>query len=563
MTNQSSTESDAGFPDSIPEPEIRRGKWFSIVWLIPLIAILVGGWLAVKAMRESGPTITIVFKSAEGLVPGKTEIKYKDVTVGKVETIQLSEDLSQVLVTSVMSRDVSSYLTHDTLFWVVRARVAVGEVSGINTLFSGAYIGMAPGKNGKVVYRFEGQEKPPAVSRDTPGQQFHLRADQLGSLDIGSPVYYRQVKVGRVTNVDMAQDGTGVLLEIFIQAPYHHQVKYNSRFYNASGLNMDIGTNGVRIDTPSLASLLVGGISFFTAEAVKTVPPVAADQMFTLYESRDAAIAAAFSYREYYLLYFDETVRGLTAGAPVEFSGIKIGEVVSVRLLFDQDHLTFRIPVLIAIEPDRFEFSGALAIPEYRVVEELVKKGLRAQQRTGNLLTGQSYVCLNMYPDAAQQDILTSDTYPILPTVPSAMGEITTTARRLLDRFNRLPLEATLKDIRTAANQVTETVGADNLTRAIDNIDESFAEFKKVTADFNNGTLAKLDEMLDQARQTLAKGETALAEAGSVLGESAPMVVNLNRLLMELQDAARTVQALADYLERHPDAIVYGKGLQE
>jgi paraquat-inducible protein B len=218
--NPSPTDTAADEP--IPEPEMQRGKRFSIIWLIPLLAALIGAWLAVKTMRETGPTITIVFRSAEGLVPGKTEIKYKDVTVGKVQRIQLSEDLEQVLVTAVMSREVAGHLTRDTLFWIVRARVAVGEVSGISTLLSGAYIGMMPGSSGKVraPVRRHGESHRPFFGIH-PGRQFHLRAEQLGSLDIGSPVYYRQVKVGRITNVDMAADGTGVLLEIFVAAPYH------------------------------------------------------------------------------------------------------------------------------------------------------------------------------------------------------------------------------------------------------------------------------------------------------------------------------------------------------
>jgi paraquat-inducible protein B len=547
----------------IPDPEIRKGKRFSIVWLIPLLAALIGIWLAVKTLRETGPTITIIFSSAEGLVPGKTEIKYKDVTVGKVEGIQLSEDLSQVLVTAVMSRDIGRHLFRDTRFWIVRARVAVGEVSGIGTLLTGAYIGMIPGSGGKPVYRFEGQENPPAVPQDTPGRQFHLRAQQLGSLDIGSPVYYRQVRVGRVTKADMAADGSGVLLDVFIEAPYDRQVRHSSRFFNASGLDMSISPQGVRIDTPSLASLLVGGISFFTADDLKTALPVAGDQVFTLYDNRDAANAASYSYREYYLVYFEEPVRGLSAGAAVDFHGIKIGEVISVRLLFDQDQLTFRVPVLIAIEPDRIELTGELAIPEYRVMEALVEKGLRAQQRTGNLITGQSYVSLNIHPDAAPQTIRTDGGYQVLPTIPNPMGEITITAKRILERIDNLPFEATLKDIREAARQVKAMTGSESLERAIDNIDESFAEFKRVTASLNGDTLAQLNGVLSQAKETLAKGEAVLDNAGSVLGESAPAVYNLNRLLMDLQDAARSVKALTDYLERHPDAIIFGKGAEK
>ena len=557
----SPTDTDVREP--IPEPEIQRGRRFSIVWLIPLLAAVIGVWLAVKTIRETGPTITIVFKSAEGLVSGKTEIKYKDVTVGKVQSIQLSEDLSQVLVTAAMSPEVAVHLTKDTVFWVVRARVAVGEVSGINTLLSGAYIGMMPGSSGKAVHRFEGREKPPAIFRDTPGRQFSLRAEQLGSLDIGSPVYYRQVKVGRVTSADMAAEGTGVLLEIFVEAPYDNQVKRGSRFYNASGLNVKVGADGVRIDTPSLASLLVGGISFFTTDDIKTASLPVANHIFTLYDNRDAANAATFSYREYYLLYFEETVRGLSEGAPVDFYGIKIGEVISIRLLFDQDKLTFRIPVLIAIEPDRIELAGELAIPEYRVVEKLVEKGLRAQQRTGNLLTGQFYVSMRIYPESEPQVIRTDDAYPVLPTIPNTVEEIASTAKRLLDRFNRFPLEEALADIREAAREVKAMTGSKSLESAIENIDESFAEFKKVTSDLNDGILPRVNGMLDQASASLARGEEALVTANSVLGEGAPIAYNLNRLLLELQEAVRAVEALADYLERHPDAIVFGKGNQK
>ena len=542
--------------DALPDAEIEQGRRFSIIWLIPLLAALIGGWLAVKTIRETGPTITITFKSAEGLIPGKTEIKYKDVTVGKVETIQLSEDLSQVLVSAAMSPDVAAHLTTDTLFWIVRARVAVGEVSGISTLLTGAYIGMTPGTGGKLVHRFEGREKPPAVSRDTEGRQFTLRAEQLGSLDIGSPVYFRQVKVGRITNVDMPQDGTGVMLEIFVEAPYHHQVKRISRFYNASGLDLEIGTDGVRLDTPSLASLLVGGISFFTAGDLQTAPPAGEDQIFTLYPSREAANAASYSYREYYLVYFHETVRGLSAGAPVEFYGIKIGEVISVRLLFDQDRLSFRIPVLIAIEPDRIEFSGQLAVAENKMMDSLVRKGLRAQQRIGNLLTGQSYVSLIINDQAPPQPIVYDDIYPVLPTVPKTVEEIAATAKQILERFNNLPLEETLEDIRQAARQVEAFTGSEALDRAIDNIDESFESFKQVTAEFDASTLPRINDLM-------TRGETLLQTANTVLGEGEPVVNNLNRLLLDLQEAARAVEALADYLERHPDAIVFGKGNPE
>ncbi len=546
--------------DAIPKPRVQTSKRLSIIWLVPLVALLIGGWLVVKTIRETGPTITIVFNSAEGLIPGKTEIKYKDVSVGKVRRIQLSDDLSQVLVTAEMAREMASHLTEEALFWVVRARVAAKEVSGIGTLLSGAYIGMLPGKQGDMMYRFVGREKPPAVMRDTPGRQFTLQSDTLGSLDIGSPVYYRQVNVGRVSDVDMADDGTSVMIEIFVEAPYHKQVKRTSRFFNASGLDMKISADGVRLDTPSLASLLVGGISFFTQPGLKAIEPVAQNHVFTLYDNRDQAEAASYSYREYYLLHFNETVRGLSPGSPVEFHGIHIGEVISVRLLFDQDNLSFRIPVLIAIEPDRIEFTGVLATPEYKVIEKLVEKGLRAQQRTGNLITGQSYVDISLHADAPYKAIDYSGTYPVLPTIPNTVEAITATAKRLLVRFNNLALEETLQDIRDAAQQVEAMTDSASLESAIDHIDQSFSEFKKIADGFNTDTLPRVNAMLDRAKAVLARGEEAMTTANTVLGEGTPVVYNLNRLLIDLQETARAVEALADYLERHPDAIVFGKG---
>jgi paraquat-inducible protein B len=552
---------DLPIENQIPEPEIQTGKRFSIVWLIPLLALVIGLGLGIRAIQETGPTIKITFESAEGLMPGKTEIKYKDVTVGKVETIALSENLSQVIVTATMTREVTDYLTKDAQFWVVRARVAGGEVSGISTLFSGAYIGMVPGiQGGKATYKFNGLDRPPAIMKNTPGRQFKLQSEQLGSLDIGSSVYYRQVKVGRVTNVGMVEDGTGVFLEIFIEAPYHHQVKRTTRFFNASGLDVAIGADGIRVDTPSLASFLVGGIVFFTPEDKKDAPPAVDRHAFTLYKNRDDANAAAYSYREYYLLYVEETVRGLSAGAPVEFYGIKIGEVISVRLLLDQDKLTFRIPVLIAIEPDRIELAGESVLSEFKLVEKLVEKGLRAQLRMGNLLTGQAYVSMRMHPDSEFQAVRTDDIYPVLPTIPNTLEELTATAKRMLDRFNHLEFEETLADIRIAMKEFGDMSGSKTLESAIDNIDQSFAEFKKVASDLNDGTLPKINAMVEQARESLAQGEEAMESAATVIGESAPMLDNLNRLILDLQNASRAVQGLADYLERHPDAIVFGKG---
>ena len=215
-------EENNNAPDlqSLPEAVVQRKKQISIVWLVPVVAILIGGWLAYKGLTEKGPMVTISFESAEGLEAGKTKLKYKDVEVGQVQTIRFNADLSRVLVTAELVKEAEPYLTENTRFWVVRPRVTASGVSGLGTLFSGAYIGMDPGKEGRPARSFEGLEIPPLVTRDMPGRDFILRATALGSLDIGSPVYYRQIQVGQVTGYELDKEAQSLSIKVFINAPH-------------------------------------------------------------------------------------------------------------------------------------------------------------------------------------------------------------------------------------------------------------------------------------------------------------------------------------------------------
>ncbi len=558
MTSENSPE--APMPEELPEAAVRPPRRFGLVWVIPLVALLVGLWLAFKAIHEAGPTITITFKSAEGLEAGKTRIKYKDVVIGKVNAIRLSEDLTKVTVTADLQKEMEDYLTENTRFWVVRARVAAGEVSGLSTLFSGAYIGFEPGKTGAHTTRFVGLEAPPSVTIDTPGRQYTLRAKNLGSLDVGSPVYYRQIKVGQVIGYAMTPDGSAVDIKIFIQAPQDEQVRRNTRFWEASGLNVTLDTAGVRINTESLMSLLIGGISFEIPTSEPPDKPATEEYLFTLYESRDQIEEPVYTQRNYMLAYFDESVRGLNKGAPVEFSGIKVGEVVDVRLEFDEKKLAFRIPVLMAIEPERIAVLGNAKINRAELIAKLVAKGLRAQLRTGVLLTGQLYVNLSMFPDAAPQQLALSGSYPVIPTVPGATEEITAGIASFVGRLEKLPMEEIGGDLKASLHQIRKLVGSEDTVAAIAALRRSLVELQQFTATLNDTSVPQMNAALEQLRQVLARTESAVASADGLMSGNTALTYDLQQMMQELAKAGRAISVLADYLQRHPEALVFGKG---
>ncbi len=546
--------------EHVPQAVIRPDKRFGLIWLIPLVAALVGIGLAVKAITEAGPTIRIAFHTAEGLEAGKTKIRYKEVEIGRVEAIRLGKDLSDVTVTAKMVKDIEDYLTENTRFWVVRARVAAGQVSGLSTLFSGAYIGMDPGQPGKPASSFEGLETPPAVTMDTPGGYFNLRAERLGSLDIGSPVYYRQIRVGQVVSYQMTEDGSAVDIRVFINDPHHGRIHKNTRFWDASGLNVSMGADGVKLNTESVLTLLIGGIAYETLTNLK--PGEVADERHTfhLYASKDQIDDPQYTERHYIVAYFDEAVRGLKKHAPVEFSGIKVGEVVNIRLEFDQKNLQFRIPVLLAIEPDRFDVKGPMNGDGEAMIAKLIAKGLRAQLRTGSLLTGQMFVNLSMDPEAPRAKLTHNGPFPVIPSVPGSTEEIAASLARFAGELEKVPVAQIGRDLSQSLKNINTLVGSEDLAEAIRGLRRSLDQISRFTAGLNQDTVPKIDQALVQLNRTLTEAERAMTAAEHLASGSGPLTYELQTLMKQLAKAAQAISVLADYLQRNPEALVFGKG---
>lgn len=531
-------------PVAAPEPRVSR-RHFPVVWIIPLVALLAGAWLAYDAVSSRGPLVTIRFKTAEGLVAGKTKVKFKDVEVGKIEAIEYSDDLSHVVVTARMAKGMERHLRSETRFWVVRAQVTGGEVSGLGTIFSGAYIGVQLSKQGRLETEFDGLDKPPALTPDQPGRVFALRADRLGSLDVGSPVYFRQIKVGQVVAYDLEEGGRTVLVKAFVHAPHDARVRAGTRFWNVSGVGVSVDANGLQVRAESLLSLVLGGVAFETPGAAEEAGDVAPDQVFTLFPTREKSNETTFAHKEYYRLAFPGSVRGLAIGAPVEFRGMAIGQVADIFLEYDADKGEVRIPVLIEVEPERFRRRGRNRLKDpAKIVESLVEDGLRARLNTGNLLTGQAYVDLDMHPDAPAARLKRDGDYLELPTLPTPLEGIFASFSRIMDRMDKLPLESMAGELRDTMDGMRETMAG---LRTIMGTADTFLR----NADKN--TLPRAEAALEQMRSTLARAEAAL-------DPDSAMRADLELALKELADAARSLRVLADYLERQPDALLYGKG---
>jgi paraquat-inducible protein B len=547
----------AGYPELPAATVDSRRRRFSLVWVVPVVAALIGGWLIVKALTEKGPEVTITFKSAEGLEAGKTKVKFKDVEIGLVEEIRIAEDASHVVVKAQLVKATERFISDNTRFWVVRARVSASAIYGLGTVFSGAYIDIDPGKPGKSTYRFTGLEEPPIVTTGLPGRHFILETDRRGSLEVGSPIYYRQLRAGEVVAYHLSEDGTKIISKIFVYAPYHQFVRNNTRFWSASGVDFKLDATGITVNTESLVSILVGGIAFDSFKNNSDPEePAAENATFKLFPHREAAQEKIYSAKNYYVLLFEESVRGLSPGAPVEFRGIQIGQVVDIKSEFDLKMNKVKIPVIAAIEPERISFIGKLpeGVTRETLAAHLVEKGLRAQLRTGNLLTGQNYVALDFFPNAKPGMLVRGGRYGYteFPTTPTQLEEIGTKLSQLVAKLDKVPIDeignelnATIKGARRIANspEVLETVTS---------LNAAAKELQLLTAELRTRTAPEVNATLQQAQSSLAAANDML-EAGS------PLQSRLKEALEELASAARGLRVLADSLERQPQSILTGK----
>jgi len=539
----------------------KKSSRISMVWIIPILAAVIAVGIAVERILTEGPTITILLKVADGIEAGKTDVKYKDVKIGQVTKVELAKDSDGVEVTAKMSKRVANLLVEDAKFWVVEPRVTLSGVSGLGTLLSGNYLGFAVGKSTKPQRTFTALEVPPVITGGQPGREFTLKAQDLGSLGIGSPIYYRRLQAGQVIAYDLAGDGDVVDVTIFVNAPYDRYVSPNTRFWNASGVDVSAGAGGLSVRTEGLVALLAGGIAFDTPSFTSKAAPAAARTVFILNSDRDTAMKQPDPVAAYYVLYFTESLRGLSVGAPVTLLGLPAGAVTSVGLDFNPSTKSIRGRAEVVFYPERLvarlqQSQAALGrtllqnLPErHALVEYLVEqRGLRAQLRSGSLLTGQLYLALEFFPDAPKAKVDWSLDKPAFPVVASTLPDLEAKITNILAKLDELPLQA---------------IGSD-LSKALATLDQTLQSTDKLVVGLDGKTMPELSSTFTDLRAAIASANGVLQDTDATLvGKDAPAQQELRDALQEITRAARSLRVLADYLERNPNSLVFGKSQEK
>ncbi len=546
--NEEEAATDPLPPGDLAAPRIaRRRDWLpSLIWLIPIVAALVGIGLVARILLNRGPEITLTFESAQGLEAGKTTVRYKDVQIGLVKSIQLSDDRTHVKLQVQLNKEATSFAAKDTRFWVVRPRLDTSGISGLGTLLSGPYIGADAGVSNESSDDFVGLEVPPIILRGSVGRQFILHAADIGSLDFGSPIYFRHIRVGQIVAYDLDTGGKGVTLRAFINAPYDQYVGANTRFWHASGVDLQLNASGLTLRTESLATIVLGGIAFEAPDGVEG-EHVAADTAFHLSDDESSAMRPPDGPGQNILMYFDQSIRGLSVGTTVEFRGIVIGEVKSIGVQFDSSSRKILMSVLAVIYPDRLRRLDAATVGEPDTpalrqarVQQLMNLGLRAQLRTGSLLTGQLFVALDLFPKEKVVSVDTSRAIWEIPTVPGSLDALQSQVSEIVAKINKIPFEELAGDMRKTLATLDKTLSAAETT----------------VRGINSDLTPELAAALKDARKTLAA-------ASQTLDNSSPLQQDTRQTLQQLTRAAASITVLTDYLERHPESLLRGKPEQK
>ena len=520
--------------NQVPEAKTvpKRRLHVSIVWIIPIVASVAGLWIVATEIFNKGPEIRITFVSAEGIEAHKTKINYNGIHIGTVTGVELAEDHKHVIATARIHPSAKDILVKDTKFWVVKARVSGLNITRLGTLISGDYLGVQLGHSQESVREFIADEVPPLD--DTLGRHFTLKTARMGSLGPGTPVLLRQLAAGQVETCDLDKSGDFLKVRIFIQAPYDRYVTKDTRFWHASGIDLSVSTGGLHVQTESLMTILAGGIAFETPAADSPQPPAAKDATFPLFNDRADAFKPQTDDPHFYVFDFKQPIRGLAVGAAVEFRGIPIGEVTRISPQIDAKTGELTVSVTAHISPEKYDVTFVNALPSLdelsrhkRVMDALVRRGLRAQLKTASLLTGARFVSVDFMTNEPAATLDWSRIPVQLPTVSGAGGGLEDDVKGLMDKVQ------------------SAMAGAQ-------------AALTNMQAEFS-ATFANARGTLTNADNALAKASTVLTDAHKLIEPNSPLNAELNELLLQGGDAARALRVLADYLERHPEALIRGK----
>lgn len=529
---------------------------FTVIWIIPIIALLITGWMLFKYQADQGHTIYIKMANADGITAGKTEVKVRSVKVGLVKELELDLAQNGVLARVKIENKYGDLLSEDAKFWVVKPRIDQSGISGMNTLLSGAYIELEPGQSKSLAYLFTLQEEPALISNDIEGKRFKLTANSAEVLDVGTSIYFRGYKIGQVESSRFTVDNLSMQYGIFIFSPYDKLITNNTIFWVSSGVDFSLNASGVQFSTGSLSKLIKGGISVDYPPEQQPNEVALANKNYALHKNYSQALEKRFDDYDYYIVQFEQSIRGLHSGAPVEYRGMRIGTVEQAPaqiekngepIYFEQNNT--QVPVLVKIEYGRIYKNEQLAKQYWQQnIDKWITSGLRASLKSGNLLTGAVYIDLDFYSNASDKDIVSkTDVYPVLPSISSGFTALSEQMTALVNKLNKLPFEQT-------TNTLNSTLTAY----------QSLAEELKVMVHElnNNETADKVANNLTQLETTLTQLTSSLKQFETTLSgyqQGSGVVDQLTNTLQELENLSNTLKPISKGLNEQPSMLIFDK----
>ena len=547
-----------------PSARTERSRWPGWIWGIPVAAVAIVAWLAFKEISATGPKVTVIFPGAQGISANQTEVDYQGLKVGEVESVRLEKDLLHVRAQIRMSSEMDGHLGPGTMFWISGPNLS--NLSSIRSIISGPTIGIEP-RPGGTQNQYEGLARPPVISEPVPGRHYVLRAKDPGSVAPGSQIYFRSHDVGTVESVTLTADRT-FTIAAFVRSPYEQLVHEGTRFWNAGAVQVSLDAGGPRVQLQSLAALLGGAVDFETPSGLADGPAAAEGTAFTLYTSKDEAEYAPGAQAVSYQVVFGPEAGGLQKGASVRLAGQRVGSVIDSRLVFDRASGALREQVTMGIEPWRIALSGGATWSGTgrgemdALMRQLIKDGLRAQPGSSIPLVGPSDVEL-AFVNGAKPATLTAGNPPEIPTAPGGAGldGIMNAVSGIAGKLDRLPIDQIAGNMRTLTDRLAALSESPKLTRGLDSLQQSLANLEQVSA----SAKTEVPALLVSLRKVASQADRTVSDARQLISTTAgngPIGTNtagLGQTLYELSRAAESMRELADYLTRHPSALIRGR----
>ncbi|QDH14349.1 MCE family protein [Formicincola oecophyllae] len=534
-----------------------RPTRFSILWIIPVVAILISGWLAWRHFTTQGPLVTIDFDTADGIVPGQTQVKNKAVTLGIVKDVTLSPDMSHVIVAVQMNEASAPYMTNHARFWVVRATINGASITGLSTLLSGAYIAFDPGvPDGVYTTHFKGLENPPGIRSDQPGATYWLVTPNLDSLGPGAPVFYRDLPVGEVLGYTLPPGGVGpVLLQIFVKAPYDRYLRTDSKFWNVSGLSVNFSPTGLRVRLQSLQALFSGGVAFGQPPQLvgDHMPPALPDTVFRLYGNEVEADNTYYHERLHVATYLNSSVAGLGRGSKVVMFGVQVGIVTGVRLELANPHHPPRVRVDMVLEPGRIAGTAPNQTQRqgYQALSGFVSDGMRASVGSSSFLMGAAEIDLLYTPNTKPAALTWEGNIAILPSEAGGLSGAMQSLSVIANKIAAMPLTQVGDHLNDLLVHSDQRVRSPQLTQAMVALRESLQSLNSLLTH----TDQNLPALMNNLKGTLYNARLLLASYGG----NTDFHRDLQALVVQLTQLARSAHFATQYLDYHPSALLTGR----